>query len=367
MLPYVRRAFVLLAFLAFLPAAQAGLNRWTPIGPDNDTGLRVLLGSPEAPGVLYASLGSPAPGLPPPDALPRLLQKSMDAGRTWTELPVSGVGALAIDPRNARHLYAVSELIEDPVRVNRVYESADGGLTWRLAATQPFVAYTRFNIPRVLGLRVHPADGRILYAATEGGGVYLSTDSGRTWRYSNQGLPIRVRCGHSSCPANAASEIALDPAAPKILYVIFAGDVYRSTNQGAAWTLAGNGLTKSRVQALAVDPARSGVLYASVDVLTSDGVAGAVYRSTDGGRKWKRAVTWPSRVFDLAVSASGVYASTFANGVFRSTDGGRSWTGVSEGLPPGVSVPLLARDPVVQGRIYAGTAAQGAWAARFVP
>lgn len=367
MLPYVRRASLLLAFLAFLPAAHAGLNRWTPIGPHNDTGLRVLLGSTEAPGVLYASQGSPAPGFPPPDALPRPLQKSTDAGRTWTELPVSGVGALAIDPRNSRHLYAVSELIEDPLPVNRVYESADGGLTWRLMATQPFASYTRFNVPRVLGLRVHPADGRILYAATEGGGVYLSTDSGRTWRYSNQGLPVRVRCDHSSCPANAASDLVLDRN-PRNLYVIFQGDVYRSTNQGAAWTRPGNGLPKGRVQALAVDPAHPGVLYAAGAIPpTSAGFISAIFKSTDGGRRWTRVAAYPSTVFDLAVSRSGVYASTFADGVFRSTDGGRSWTEVSEGLPLDVSVPLLAPDPVAQGRIYAGTADRGAYSVRFVP
>jgi hypothetical protein len=71
-------------------------------------------------------------------------------------------------------------------------------------------------------------------------------------------------------------------------------------------------------------------------------------------------------VLDVTVSRSGVYASTFADGVWRSTDGGRSWTEVSEGLP-GTSVPLLAPDPLVPGRIYAGTAGRGASAARVVP
>jgi photosystem II stability/assembly factor-like uncharacterized protein len=341
-------------------------SRWGRRG-FNDTPIQVLLGSAEAPGVLYASLGSPALATPVPDPLPRPLQKSTDAGRTWTDLPVSGVSALAIDPRNPRHLYAVSQLDEGrSAFVNRVYESADGGLTWQLAATQPFVAYTRFGTPRVAGLRVHASDGRIVYAATEGGGVYRSTDGGRTWRYSNQGLPIRLRCGTSSCPANAATEIVQEPSTPRILYVLFNGDVYRSTNQGAVWTPASSGLPKF-LQALALDPDRSGVLYAGGDVSASSaGVVSAVFKSTDGGRSWKRAATFPSSVLDVAVSRSGVYASTFADGVFRSTDGGRSWNEVSEGLPK-ASIPLLTPDPLVPGRIYAGTAGMGAYAVRFVP
>lgn len=341
-------------------------TRWARQG-FNDTPIHVLLGSTEAPGVLYASLGELTLATPSADPLPRPLQKSTDAGRTWTDLPVSGVSALAVDPRNPRHLYAVSQLDEGrSVPVNRVYESADGGLTWRLAATQPFVAYTRFGTPRVDGLRVHPSDGRIVYAATDGGGVYRSADGGRTWRYSNQGLPIRVRCGTSSCPANAAAEIAQDPAAPRVLYVLFNGDVYRSTNQGAAWTPASSGLPKF-LESLAVDPDRSGVLYAGGDVSASPaGVVGAVFKSTDGGRSWKRAATFPSSVLDVTVSRSGVYASTFADGVFRSTDAGRTWTSVSEGLP-NTSIPLLAPDPLVQGRIYAGTSSRGAYSVRFVP
>jgi photosystem II stability/assembly factor-like uncharacterized protein len=115
-----------------------------------------------------------------------------------------------------------------------------------------------------------------------------------------------------------------------------------------------------------VDPARSGVLYAAGTIpTTSAGFTSAVFKSTDGGRRWARAAAYPSAVLDLAVTGSGVYASTFSDEVFRSTDGGRSWTGVSQGLS-GHAILLLAPDPVVPGRIYGGTAEEGAWAVRFV-
>jgi len=336
-------------------------SRWARLG-FNDSGIRVLLGSTEASGVLYASLGSTLPAPPPPDALPRLLQKSTDAGRTWTELPVAGVGALAIDPRDPRHLYAVSELIETPGRVNRVYESADGGLTWQLAATQPFVAYTRFGTPRVVGLLVHPLDGRIVYAATEGGGVYRSADRGRTWRYANQGLPVRTRCGTSFCPGNGASEL-LQGRDPRTLYVLFQGIFYRSTDGGAKWSQLGQGLPKGVVDALALDP--SGALYAAGSIfLSNGGFVRVVFKSTDQGRRWNRVKEFPSPVRDLAANRSGVYAATAGDGVFRSTDGGRTWVGISEGLPVR-DTTLLAPDPLVPARIQVATPRNGAWQARF--
>lgn len=333
-------------------------SRWAPRGFDN-AGLRVLLASAEAPGVLYASLAGPSSS-----ALPRPLQKSTDAGRTWTELPVRGVGTLAIDPRNPRHLYAVSELEESRVRVNRVHESVDGGLTWQLAAERTFPALIPvFGMARVTGLRVHATDGRIVYASTEGGGVFRSTDRGRTWRAANQGLPVLTECSSSSCPRNAASEITQDRT-PRIFYTVFNGDVYRSTNQGTAWILASDGLPKSGIVTLAADPDRSSVLYAAGTV--PSGFTSAIFKSTDGGRRWARVAAFTTDFLDLAVSRSRVYASTRNDGILRSTEGGSSWSGASQGLPD-AWVSLLAPDPVVQGRMYAGTTTQGAYAIRFVP
>ena len=337
----------------------ARFTRWALQG-FNNAGLRVLLASTEAPGGLYASLTLTSL------ALPRPLLKSTDAGQTWRDLPIRGVGALAIDPRDPRHLYAVNELEENRLPVNRVYESMDGGLSWQLAAERPFSTLTSLGLARVTGLRVHARDGRILYATVEGGGVFRSTDHGRTWRSANQGLPVRTQCSTSCFPLNTASDIAQDRT-PRIFYVIFEGNVYRSTNQGVTWRLASEGLPQAGIVALAADPDRSGVLYAAGEIpQTSAGFISAIFRSTDGGRRWTRVAAYPSNVLDLAVSRSGVYASTRSDGVFRSTDGGRSWTGVSQGLPD-VAIPLLAPDPLAAGRVYAGTAFEGAYEARFVP
>jgi len=341
-------------------------SRWGRRG-FNNTGLRVLLGSAEAPGVLYASLSSqPQAALATNfEPLSRPLQKSADAGGTWTELPLRGVAALAIDPRDARHLYAINDLFDNGRLTSRVHESADGGLSWRLVKERPFTGFTSINAPPlVTGLVVDPLDSRVLFASTSlGSGLFRSADGGRTWSFVTRGLPVRTRCGPSGCPVNATSDVVFDRN-PRILYVIFDGVVYRSADRGESWGRADSSLPPTIV-ALAADPERSGVLYAAGAIpTTSAGFVSAVFRSVDRGRHWARAAAFASPVLDLTVSRAGVYAATAKDGVYHSTVPG-NWVSYIVGLPGG-SANLLAYDPLVPARVYAGTPQNGAYVARLV-
>jgi photosystem II stability/assembly factor-like uncharacterized protein len=342
-------------------------SRWGRRG-FNNTGLRVLLGSAEAPGVLYASLSEqPQAGLATNfNPLPRPLQKSADAGRTWTDLPLRGVAALAIDPRNPRHLYAVSDLFDNGRLTSRVHESADGGLSWRLVKERPFTGFTSTSTPpRVTGLVVDPMDSRVLFASTSfGSGLFRSTDGGRTWSPVTRGLPVRTRCGLSGCPFNATRDIVFDRN-PRILYVVFDGVVYRSIDGGESWARSDGGVLPPTLVALAADPERSGVLYAAGAIpTTSAGFVSAVFRSVDRGRHWTREAAFASPVLDLTVSRAGAYAATAKDGVYHSTVPG-NWVSYVVDLPGGSS-NLLAYDPQVPARVYAGTPRNGAYVARLV-
>ncbi|HET9226566.1 MAG TPA: hypothetical protein VFR31_07850 [Thermoanaerobaculia bacterium] len=128
--------------------------------------------------------------------------------------------------------------------------------------------------------------------------------------------------------------------------------------------------------AIAADPARPGVLYAGTGPAhTAGGVPGKVWRSGDGGRTWSETAELPrigyygellpAGVADLAVTPAGLFAATGA-GMLRSTDQGTSWTDASEGMATNW-VSLLAPDPGVPGRLYAGTYGFGLFTATFVP
>ncbi len=114
------------------------------------------------------------------------------------------------------------------------------------------------------------ASGTTLYAATQGGGVFKSIDSGATWAATalNTGYVWRIAISHL--------------APTTTLYAATDTGLFRSANSGTSWTQ----LTFDPARAVAVDP-NSGV---SDTVLL--GVPGeGILRSTDGGTTWTRQST----------------------------------------------------------------------------
>ena len=92
------------------------------------------------------------------------------------------------------------------------------------------------------------------------------------------------------------------------------------------------------------------------------GGAFGVQRSDDGGATWaRREGGLPARPVAVDVladpfAATTAYAALAGGGAWRTTDGGATWTAANAGLPS-TDVRVLAADPQVQGRIFAGTAA----------
>jgi photosystem II stability/assembly factor-like uncharacterized protein len=56
--------------------------------------------------------------------------------------------------------------------------------------------------------------------------------------------------------------LAIDPQTPTTLYAGTYDGVFQSTDGGASWSAANNGLTNTDVQALAIDPQTPTTLYA---------------------------------------------------------------------------------------------------------
>ena len=73
--------------------------------------------------------------------------------------------------------------------------------------------------------------------------------------------------------------LAIDPVTPTTLYAgTDGGGVFKSTDGGGNWSAINTGLTNTYVYALAIDPVTPTTLYAG----TYDGV----FKSTDGGENW---------------------------------------------------------------------------------
>src|SRR4029077_2291982 len=110
--------------------------------------------------------------------------------------------------------------------------------------------------------------------------IYKSPDAGATW----QAATI-VRA--SVAPA----ALAVDPRNPTTVYAAIGANVLKTTNAGKTWQSIAHGLPISHtrgschcldqrgVTALAVDPRRSGTVYASL-------TQGGIYKTNNGGHTW---------------------------------------------------------------------------------
>jgi photosystem II stability/assembly factor-like uncharacterized protein len=137
--------------------------------------------------------------------------------------------------------------------------------------------------------------------------------------------------------------LAADPGNPQTLYGAIGDTVFATTNGGASWQPMANGLPAHDVTSLSVDPRQSGTAYASAMVnlnrVKTNAIyqpAGAIYKTTDGGRTWSQVFS-SIGVGKVAVDParpSTIYATGWAPEdrthnrnmrLLRSTDGGHTW------------------------------------------
>ena len=220
------------------------------------------------------------------------MYKSVDGGKTWTHIGLDDtmqIGRIVVDPHDADIVYVAAlghAYSANPQR--GVFKSTDGGATWSkvlfknddtgaidiaLDPSQPNTVYASLWQTRRPPWNVYPP------SSGPGGGVYKSTDAGKTWTQLTNGLPKRV--GHVG--------LFVAPSQPARVYAqidtgsdVAEGGLYRSDDAGATWTHVNGGKKQMRLWGrgwyfgqVTVDPKNPDVLYL---------MNTATYRSEDGGK-----------------------------------------------------------------------------------
>jgi photosystem II stability/assembly factor-like uncharacterized protein len=198
-----------------------------------------------------------------------------------------------------------------------------------------------------------PSQPNTFFAGTANGGVWKTTDAGRTWR------PIfdRETTGAVGSIAVAASNPAIIYAgtgeAPVNRRAARGQGLYRSTDGGGSWVHVGLG-DHRHLAAVVVDPEDPDrVFVASTGSAFGPDRNRGVFRSTNGGRSFERVFfkDEDTGALDLAfdpLDASIVYATLLQSrqpassgepaagpgtGIIKSTDGGTTWKPADSGLP----------------------------------
>ena len=214
------------------------------------------------------------------------------------------------------------------------------------------------------------------YFGATGGGLWKTIDKGDTWTPVTDG-----QVGSSSVGAVAVSE-----SNPDVVYIgmgetcirgnIMSGDgVYKSSDAGKTWTHIGFRDARN-ISKIRIHPKNPDIVYvAAFGHHGGPNEERGVFKSTDGGKTWKRTLFRDARTgaIDLSIDAMNpqvIYAALWeayrleyqmssggpGSGLFKSTDGGDTWTEISRapGMPAGLIGRIgIAVSPADSNRVYA--------------
>lgn len=238
-----------------------------------------------------------------------------------------------IGPHRASRTRAMTGVVQEPhtfyigVSNGGVFKTTDAGRTW-------LPIFDRESTGSTGAIAVAPSDPRVLYVGTGeahqrpdlsvGNGVYASADAGRTWTHLAQ---LR--------DTQQITAIVVHPRDPRLLFVAALGHPYGPNSERGVFRSRDGGQTFERVlfvnentgaADITMDPENPEVLYA------------AMWQARQG--------PWENGDFRGA-----------GTGLFKSTDGGTTWRPLTKGLPSweqgrlgriGVTVA-----PTLPSRLYA--------------
>jgi photosystem II stability/assembly factor-like uncharacterized protein len=274
--------------------------------------------------------------------------------------------------------------------------AAAAGLTLPLGATQATPATQTSTVPldqavaaayhwrsigplragrsiAVSGVKGRPKEA---YSGQTGGGLWKTADGGDTW------TPVTDGQVHSS----SVGAVAVSESNPDVVYIgmgescirgnIQPGDgVYKSTDAGKTWTHIGFDKSDA-ISRIRIHPTNPDIVFvADFGKYSVPSDERGVYKSTDGGKTWKRvlfrndktgavdiaidrknpnvmfAALWEAYRVEYQMSSGGS-----GSGLFKSTDGGDTWTEITraQGLPTGIDGKIgVAISGADSNRIYA--------------
>lgn len=309
------------------------------------------------------------------------MYKSADGGASWQHMGLAASDRIArvlIDPRNSqRLLVAALGKLYTPGGQRGVFVSDDGGASWR--NTLPGEGYTG-----AIDLVMNPANPDIVYAATwerrrtpwefteggDGSGIWRSEDGGESWTRlddrAGSGLPSGDQVGRIG--------LALAPSQPDTLYAVIDHQALLPEDQ---WDLGDRALSAKRLRnmseeeflaqsrdelerfvrgndfpdevtvdglismlkndELSLDDLLARLNEANANLFNSDIKGLELYRSDDGGKRWRKTHEQP---LDGIVYTYGYYfgqvrvAPDDADTVYLtgvpiavSSDGGKTFSG----------------------------------------
>jgi hypothetical protein len=205
-------------------------------------------------------------------------------------IPPDGLSR-ALEQRNA--------LVREPsdtVHAQRFVQSPMTALPSSPAGWTNLTGYVH-PVGRVNALLIHPTSTNTMWAGTDGGGIWKTTDAGVTWAAANDFLGSLSISGFAMRPGDTSTIYAATGAQGSHTGMGGVG-IYKSTDGGTTWpqltaTDPTGNADFQHVFQLAIHPTDSNTVLAATD--------GGAYLTTNGGTNWTKVPATTTRARNVAI------------------------------------------------------------------
>ncbi len=278
--------------------------------------------------------------------------KSTGGGTEWKPIfdgqPSSSIGDVEVSEADSNIVWVGTGEHSNRNSVawgDGMYKSTDAGATWTKVGLE--------KTEQIARIITHPTNKDICWVAAigplwsigEDRGVYMTTDGGKTWTKT---LYVDENTG--------AADLAIDSKNPNVLYAGMyerrrfpwtfrsggtKGGIFKSTDGGKNWKKLEGGLPTGMVGkiGLSVFPKNPNIVYAIVEAergSTPEQDKNGIYRSDDAGKTWKRMGTHSSRPFyyhEIMVDPNDdTLVYSMSTNMMRSNDSGKTWRAMQNAI-----------------------------------
>ena len=211
------------------------------------------------------------------------------------------------------------------------------------------------------------------YMTTTGGGVWKTTDAGQHWRNISDGFFKSGSVGAISVSNSNPNilYVGMGEHAPRGVMTAHGDGVYKSIDAGETWVHLGLEKTQhiSRIQ---IHPENPDILWvAAQGALHGKSNERGIYKSTNGGKSWKKVlyVNSSTGASELSIDVNHpniLYAAMWdhmrtpwkvisggpGSGLYKSIDFGETWKKIENGIPKEKGKMAIAVSPANSNWVY---------------
>ena len=190
------------------------------------------------------------------------LQRSTNGGTSFSSA-TTGIGSsdrknwntpVIFEPGNPQILYYGS---------NKVYKSTNRAASWTAISADLTKGNAGNGLGTITCIAVAPSNTNVIYAGTDDGNAWITTNGGTNWSKISTTLPNRW-----------ITRIAVDLKNPSIAYITLSGfrldeyqpHILKTTDAGSSWNDISGNLPEAPINEVIIDPADNSTLYIGTDV-----------------------------------------------------------------------------------------------------